>query len=376
MAGVFVRGLQVLNVRSDVDVVGRREPALRGIERGKPWRRLGGNIDFERGREGPVVADVLQEIGGQMLGLDELIEQHLAAHIGHDRASRVLVADGGDNLPGAAVRDLHPDHVRIGADLHAVLPSGLSDQIADRTHATTDEAPAARALVLAHDVMQDDISRARRLRPGERADRAVITEYGAGHTVLEPARQEIVGAHRHQVDQVVELVADLSVTPDEAEHLAEVLEIALRRINGRFEKKSAHVVRGLVEPGIELGVDRAVVLRETAELLGGPGHITREDDVVIGADRAKHVGRRQHREAELAQVKFPDDLRVQKAHDVRECRGPESRRELLGDGSAADDRPAFEHENLLTRFGEIGATGQAVVATADDDGIVLCCGHR
>ena len=67
---------------------------------------------------------------------------------------------------------------------------------------------------------------------------------------------------------------------------------------------------------------------------------------------------------------------MQKAHDVRECRGPESRRELLGDGSAADDRPAFEHENLLTRFGEIGATGQAVVATADDDGIVLCCGHR
>ncbi len=123
MTRVIVRGLQVLHIRSDVHVVRGIETALRRVECGKPGRRLGGDIDFECGRKGSEVTDVFQEIGGQMLGLDQLIEQHLAARIRHDGASKKLVAAGGDNLRGAAVRDFHPDHIRISLHHHAVPPT-------------------------------------------------------------------------------------------------------------------------------------------------------------------------------------------------------------------------------------------------------------
>ncbi len=148
--------------------------------------------------------------------------------------------------------------------------------------------------------MQQHICRARRLWSGESADRAVITEDGAGDAVLEPSLEKIVGAHGHQVEQVIQLVADLSVAPDQAKRFAEIPKITFRRIDRRFEQKSSHVMRRLVEPGVELGVNRAIVLRETTELLSSLTDIARKDDVVIGADRAKHVGCWQHREPEFA----------------------------------------------------------------------------
>ena len=95
----------------------------------------------------------------------------------------------------------------------------------------------------------------------------------------------------------------------------------------------------------------------------------------IGANRAEHIGRRQNRQSEFAQLELPDYLRVQNAHDIRECRRPESWRKLLGDGCAADEGSAFEYEDLLARPGEIGTAGQAVVAAADNNGVVMCGCH-
>ena len=61
---------------------------------------------------------------------------------------------------------------------------------------------------------------------------------------------------------------------------------------------------------------------------------------------------------------------MQQAHQVAEDGEPEAGHDLFGDGRAADDRAALEHQRLLAGAGEIGAAGQPVVPAADDDGVV------
>ena len=43
----------------------------------------------------------------------------------------------------------------------------------------------------------------------------------------------------------------------------------------------------------------------------------------------------------------------------------------LRDGRAAHDLAALEHQSLQSRFGKIGGRHQTIVATADDDDVVL-----
>jgi hypothetical protein len=68
--------------------------------------------------------------------------------------------------------------------------------------------------------------------------------------VFEPLRQEIVGAHRHQVDEAVETVADLAVLPRESEQVREAAEVTPRGIDRRLEQEPADDGRGFVEPGV------------------------------------------------------------------------------------------------------------------------------
>ena len=257
-----------------------------------------------------------------------------------------------------------------------MAPADFRDRFADRAHAAANETPAAGAFVLAHDVMQDDVGRARRLRTRKRADRAVVAEHRPRHAVFEPAREEIVGAHRQEVDEPVELLADPAILPRELEELAPALEVASRRIDRRVEQEPAHDVRGLVEPRVELRVDLAVVTRESCELRRGFPDVAAEHDVIIGTDRAEEVSRRQDRQSEIAQSKVPDDLRVQQAHDVGKSRCPETRRKFLRDGGTADQRPALEDKDFLAGLRKVSAAGEAVVAAADDNCVKDCARHR
>ena len=71
------------------------------------------------------------------------------------------------------------------------------------------------------------------------------------------------------------------------------------------------------------------------------------------------------RELELA-----NHFRSQQAHHVGKDRVRETGVNLLTDGRTPNEVAPFEDENIAPRLGEIGRTGQAVVATADDDCII------
>ena len=103
--------------------------------------------------------------------------------------------------------------------------------------------------------------------------------------------------------------------------------------------------------------------------------VVADEDVVAvlgGVEARRH---HQRHEPVLDQLELVDDRRPEQAQRVGERRELEAREELLGDRGAADEAAALEDQGAQAGLGEVGAVDQAVVAAADDDGVVLvaCC---
>jgi hypothetical protein len=81
------------------------------------------------------------------------------------------------------------------------------------------------------------------------------------------------------------------------------------------------------------------------------------------------AGARDDFEPVALQLQFADHLRVQETDDVRARGVAKPWRELLGDRRTADDVARLEDPYPQARPGEVGRTGEAVVAGADDDGV-------
>ena len=121
-----------------------------------------------------------------------------------------------------------------------------------------------------------------------------------------------------------------------------------------------------------------VVRGEVRHALGHPARIRppRHDPPV--GQRGLHARLAgDHLQAVVGELQVADDLGPEHAGDVGRGRHPAARRalriDLLGHGAAADDGPALEDERPQSRVREIERRGQAVVACADDDGVVA---HR
>ena len=78
----------------------------------------------------------------------------------------------------------------------------------------------------------------------------------------------------------------------------------------------------------------------------------------------------------FGKLELLDHLRAQQAHNVGTHGVTEARMQLFGHSRTAEHVTTLEHQRLAASLGEIGGAGQAVVATADDDGIVLSCRHQ
>ena len=74
-------------------------------------------------------------------------------------------------------------------------------------------------------------------------------------------------------------------------------------------------------------------------------------------------------QAVLFQLHVADDVGTNGAGGVRQRGAAEAGMKFVGDGGAADLRPALEDERLESGFGEIEGGDQAVVAAADDDDV-------
>ena len=167
-------------------------------------------------------------------------------------------------LPSAVSIAITSASVRISSPL--VRPYD-GDRLRDRAHAAADEAPAAGAGVLAHQVMRDDVGRARAFWPDKSADPAVVREHRLHVRALEPFGQIVVGAHREEIDEPEQLAADPAVLPQERRRLLERLPVAARRVGRRLEQHLAQDHHRFHQVAIELGIDVRVLARKAREAL-------------------------------------------------------------------------------------------------------------
>jgi hypothetical protein len=223
--------------------------------------------------------------------------------------------------------------------------------------------------VLAHEVMHDDVGRTGAFGSDEGADARVVGEERLDLGPLEPLGQVGVGAHRHEVDEPVELAADPAVFPQEARRLSERLPVSARRVGWGFEQELADDLNRLRQVAVEFRVDRRVLLGKAREALLRLGRVVAEGDVVAAGQRAEHIGRGQHLEPVPAQLQVGDDLRMEKAHEVAEHGEGEAGDHLLRRRRATDHGASLQHEGLEAGAGEVGPAGQAVVPAPDHDGV-------
>ena len=77
-----------------------------------------------------------------------------------------------------------------------------------------------------------------------------------------------------------------------------------------------------------------------------------------------------HAESVIGEMEVTDHFRAKHAGDVRSGGGAAARSDLFGDAASANDVAAFEDEGGVSGASEIGGSSQAVVASADNDGVV------
>jgi hypothetical protein len=154
------------------------------------------------------------------------------------------------------------------------MPAAVGgERLRDGAHAAFDEAPAAGALMLAHQMMHDHIGRPRRLRPGKGADRSVIGEHRHDPVVLEPFLQEIVGRHGQEIDDAIHVPADPAIAPQKARGVAERSPVALGGVERGLPQELPHDARRLAQIRVEGRVDLGIGLGEFCEAGLGLGHV-------------------------------------------------------------------------------------------------------
>ena len=85
-----------------------------------------------------------------------------------------------------------------------------------------------------------------------------------------------------------------------------------------------------------------------------------------------------HAESVIGEMEVADNFGTKHAGDVRSGGSTAARSDLFGDAASADDLAAFENEGGVSGASEVGGSSKAVVATADNDGVVnrvLTAGH-
>ena len=374
--GVVVGALEVVDRGADRD----RAPQVRPVARhaGEVGSGVERQVDLGRGAAEAEAAEAGHQIVGQRGRVHELEERAARIEAGRDDPGPELVAVLQRDAPGPSPLDDHLRHGGVGADLGARLAGRAGDRVGDGARAALREAPRPVVSVdLAHVVVEQHVGGARRTRAQERSDDPARRDRRLQRVGLEPLVDEVGGAHRHQLDEQVQLLGlEAEEVPAEAHQAGRFASGELagigrsdreERLDGarHVEERASVVVVGLGVAGGEAGdlAPRAVVVGVPVQ-------------AAAAGERSQRALERQDAEPVPGQVQLPDDVGAHQADDVGEDAVLEARKDLLGDRGAAHERTPLEDAHLEARAREVGGVDEAVVAPSDDDRVVAPRCHQ
>ena len=326
------------------------------------------------GRAAELVAlHLVAEVVGQVLGVDHLQEREVGIDARRDDRRVVLVAGGGGDSDRFAVFDQDLRDADLRLDLDTSFASSVGDGVGDGAGAAARESPGAKCAVnLSHVVVQQHVGGAGRAHAEEGADDSRGRHGGLEHVGLEPLVEEVDGAHGHELHLVVLVFAvEVLEAAAQEKQLHQVFGIQRGRIGRHHAEDRLHEAAHLQHRLAELFVGLGVELGVAGDLAAGLAVIVDAPQVVAVGHGREGAVERQDLEAVAGQIEFANDFRPQQRDDVGADGELEARENFFGAGSAAEHVTALEYQDFLAGPGEIGGVDQAVVAAANDDGVVL-----
>ena len=157
----------------------------------------------------------------------------------------------------------------------------------------------------------------------------------------------------------------------ELEGLHQLARVERRGIRGGRVHDPLGDVAELGHRQPELRVPLRVQRAELGDLAPGPLLVPPARQRAPVEQRREGAVERDELEPEARQVELADDVGPEQADDVGADREGEARVELLAHRRAAQDVAPLEHEHLAPGPGQVGGAGEAVVAAADDDRVVV-----
>ena len=300
--------------------LGEMEMAPRRCAPG-PGRHLKSGSAIQRdvhlaGRSAEFVAlHFFQKFAGKLALFEELDEGEAGIDAGGNDVAVDLVAILQNDALSAIVLYQDLCNRRFGADLDANFAGGVGDGVGDCAGAAARKSPGTkRAVNFSHVVMQQDVGRAGRAHAKKRADDSGGRHGGLEHVGFKPLVQEVNGAHGHELDLVVFVVAGQALkAAAEKQHLHQFARIERGRIGRHHAQdrlhEAAHGLHGLAELFVGFGVDFGVA-GDLATRLAVIVHAPEIIAVRHGRERAVE---RQDFQAVAGQIEVADDLRPQAA---------------------------------------------------------------
>ena len=208
-------------------------------------------------------------------------------------------------------------------------------------------------------------------RPGSLgyAEDSAGGDSGLQKIAREPLGDEIGGGHRHPSEEPERVGASERAKP--AAGLQQLPQLARRRTVERRRRRLENLAEKCAQPlehAAELRILRGIRFREDADGLGRSRDVGRKGQrAAVRRERHEPRVRRDELHTPGRKPHVANDRWPQRADGVRERRTAEARRDLFGDGAAANHRPPLEHERLQPGLGQVEGGGEAVDAGADDD---------
>ena len=108
-----------------------------------------------------------------------------------------------------------------------------------------------------------------------------------------------------------------------------------------------------------------------ANVADGLSVIVYAPEIIAAGHGRERAVEREDFQAVARKIEFANDFGAKKRDNVRTFGEKKTGEDFFGDSGAAQNVAAFEDDNLLAGLREVCGVDQAVVATADDDNVVL-----
>ena len=337
-----------------------------------------GQVDLDGAAARLPAADIGDEVGGQLVGIEQVQERCLRVRRG-DHGGRVDLRAGRERHPGrAAARVADAGHLGSGADLCPERPGRGGQRPRDAAHAATREPPRPGLTVHVADVVvQGHVGAARRPRPGPRADHSRHRQQPAQRIALEVPVEQVGDAPRQQPGQINGAPGiDLAQMPQQQPLPQQVLRPPRaeprRDLAEHGREHTGHPGHVLLVPLIVCRVP----LRELRDLREPLGRLVRQRQVPAVSPRREIRPLRIDVIPVPNQVQLAHQIRGQQRHHVRQRRHRVVRSErMLADRGPAHNLPPLAHQRAESGSGQVSRRHEAVVPPADDHD-VIAAGHQ